>query len=397
MKEKKMKLAIICTEDKPVPAFGVGAVEAIVEDLVALNNKKQLVEIDIYSISNEHTETKDHKNKNHYSQQGRSSRFEKLRNQLILRLGVTGLYQCRFLNTAIKEINKRQYDWILVQNRPQFILSLRELLQDKHTKIALHLHNEHFFNKSFKKSLNEFIYCGYDCILTVSDYIRGQVLKSSPGLASSNVRTLRNTIDVEKFKEASSSDLPFFDKLHDRQVVAFHGRLIPEKGVLELIHAYKIARQAIPNLALVIIGELKDTPYCDQLKKAAQGEQEKNIFFTGFIPYSEIELYLGVGDVIVSPSLWNEPCSLAQLESLSMGKPLITTRAGGTSEFVIHEETGFLIDITQNFEEKLAKQIVRCFRDMITTNKVGKNARDFMMKECSRDTYLEKLLETIEG
>ncbi|MBC6314413.1 glycosyltransferase family 4 protein [Listeria grandensis] len=397
MKEKKMKLAIICTEDKPVPALGVGAVEAIVEDLVALNNKKQLVEIDIYAISNEQREAGEQQNTNHYFHQGKSSRFEKLRNQLILRLGVKELYQCQFLNTAIKEINKQQYDWILVQNRPQFILSLRESLQDKRTKIALHLHNEHFFNKSFKKSLNAFIYCSYDCILTVSDYIKDQVLKSSPGLATSKVRTLRNTIDVEKFKEATPPDIPLLEKLHDKQVVAFHGRLIPEKGVLELIHAYKIARQTVPNLALVIIGELKDTAYCDQLKKAAQGEIGETIFFTGFIPYSEIELYLGVGDVIVSPSLWNEPCSLAQLESLSMGKPLITTRAGGTSEFVIHEETGFLIDISQNFEEKLAKQIVRCFRDMITTNKVGKNARDFMMKECSRDTYLEKLLATIEG
>jgi glycosyltransferase involved in cell wall biosynthesis len=48
-------------------------------------------------------------------------------------------------------------------------------------------------------------------------------------------------------------------------------------------------------------------------------------------------------DVVVQPSLWEEACSQAILEAMSMAKPLVVTRSGGNAELVQHGINGFVV------------------------------------------------------
>ncbi|WP_430535085.1 glycosyltransferase family 4 protein [Listeria rocourtiae] len=305
-------------------------------------------------------------------------------------MGFKNMYRCRFLNQVIKQLKDSDYDYIIVQNRPQFILKLKKHLKNS-SKIILHLHNKHIFTNSFSSSLNEQIYDGFDGILGVSDFIREQVFLHAPRMCANKVKTLQNMVDTEKFKSMAVEKIAVYEKLANKNVVSFHGRLIPEKGVLEMIIAYKIAAKSISNLALLIIGKLNNTSYCERLKE----EMNKDIIFVDGISHSEIEKYLSIADLSVAPSLCDEASGLAHLESLAMGKPLITTTGGGPEEFIEHRKTGFLVDVTPNFEESLAAQIIDCFEDRELMLKIGDNAREFVVKNRSLDQYLENLVFTL--
>ena len=65
-----------------------------------------------------------------------------------------------------------------------------------------------------------------------------------------------------------------------------------------------------------------------------------------------------VSDVMVLPSIWNDPAPLAVIESITAGKPLITTYSGGIPEYVSKADAiilpinGQLVD---NLADSLAK------------------------------------------
>jgi glycosyltransferase involved in cell wall biosynthesis len=59
-------------------------------------------------------------------------------------------------------------------------------------------------------------------------------------------------------------------------------------------------------------------------------------------------------DVVTLPSL-NEACSMVIIEAMTMGKPVVATRAGGNLELVRDQETGLLVERNP---EALAEAVV---------------------------------------
>jgi glycosyltransferase involved in cell wall biosynthesis len=114
--------------------------------------------------------------------------------------------------------------------------------------------------------------------------------------------------------------------------VGYLGRLDPTKGVELLIRA------AAPLLKhgceLRIAGKGSDE-YEQQLKKHASAD----IRFMGF---ARTEAFLSEVDVLVVPSLWNDPCPLVIIEAFAQGVPIIGSNRGGIPERVDEDKTGFV-------------------------------------------------------
>jgi len=114
----------------------------------------------------------------------------------------------------------------------------------------------------------------------------------------------------------------------DRTVVfASVGRLMPEKGIDVLIRAFKLAFAAADiAVRLVIVG---DGPQRRELEELA-GDDDR-IMLAG--PQSEIAPFYRACDVYVSAARF-EPFSLALIEAMAAGCPLIATAIHGTVDFV---------------------------------------------------------------
>lgn len=114
------------------------------------------------------------------------------------------------------------------------------------------------------------------------------------------------------------------------------GRLTPQKGIHHLLKAF--SRIADTNCFLTLIGAYDNSSgYFDDYLK-----QPSRYRFLGQIPHSEVKAQLSRADVFVFPSL-SEGMSLACLEALGMGLPLIVSDSAGVNDLIKDGVNGFVV------------------------------------------------------
>lgn len=244
-----------------------------------------------------------------------------------------------------------------------------------------HIHNS-YLNHTNKNTVNVIKAC--DLIITVSDYLKNEILKNSQeDIDKSKVRTLQNCIDVsefgfQKYKEFRSDFRIKHNITSTDIVIVFCGRINEVKGIRELLKAFNSLRRK--NLKLLIIGsswyDSKEvTPYYTEIQEISDKNKD-NIIFTGFVPHEIVSKYYAVGDLVVVPSLWEEPAGLVVLEGLASGIPLIVTRKGGIPEYSSNDNTIY-IDVDEQLVANLAQQIKYLADDESLRKEMGKNAIQF--------------------
>lgn len=356
-----MKIAILTSGILPVPAVQGGAVENLIDFYLNYNDQHHLHDITVYSIW--HPDVKRHpalKSKvNHYQYIHLYSLASKFRKWIYFHLHGYEYYHHNYefyMECAMKDIRKKQYDMIILENRPGYALKLKE----KTTfKLVHHLHND-LLNSQTKHATD--IYDAASRIITVSDYIASRVRTINAN--DNKCVIVHNGIDTTTFnKDVSPAHIPTINK--DDFVLLFSGRINNEKGIEELISAMNIIGRNYPIKLLVLGGSFygitdSNNPFISKLREMAEPVKDK-IIFTGFIPYKEIPNYLRLADVAVLPSTWDEPFGLTMAEAQAMGLPIITTRRGGIPE-VVSEKNAIMLDTDEHFAENLANTILDLYK-----------------------------------
>jgi glycosyltransferase involved in cell wall biosynthesis len=160
-------------------------------------------------------------------------------------------------------------------------------------------------------------------------------------------------IDLELFNtnkiiiESEGIDLELFNTNKIIQVkrsafiFLFVGRLLSDKGVYELIEAFKRLKNEHPNTKLIIIGDI-DEENPNSLKKAEleQWAKENLIIWNGF--QKDVRQFYYLSDCVVLPS-YREGIPRVLLEAMAMKKPIITTDAPGCRNVCIDGVNGLLV------------------------------------------------------
>ena len=117
----------------------------------------------------------------------------------------------------------------------------------------------------------------------------------------------------------------------------FIGRLSPEKGVAQLLEAWKILGRK--DKKLFIVGEGPEMPH---LQAYAQEHQLSNVVFTGFLSGNDQKEIWSQAAFSVVPSIWEEPFGMVVLESWANTRPVIAHDIGAMPELISDGETGWL-------------------------------------------------------
>ncbi|HRN69629.1 MAG TPA: glycosyltransferase [Candidatus Woesebacteria bacterium] len=164
--------------------------------------------------------------------------------------------------------------------------------------------------------------------------------------------------------------------------VVFAGILEDTKGIWDCIKAFELLDDK--SIILHILGsgsnELKIKHY---IKK----HKIQNIILHGKIKYTEVWKYYLKNMVILAPSQWPEPFGRFIQEASATGTPLITTKVGGITEFIINYKTGILVD--PHHPEQIVKAIKELFNDKILYNEISNNIR-LMNNYFSEKTIIRK-------
>lgn len=131
----------------------------------------------------------------------------------------------------------------------------------------------------------------------------------------------------------------------DVVLITFAGRLIKEKGVVELLGAFTRLSGVYPNIYLVIAGS---GPLLEQSRQKYAASTR--ILFTGSLSHDDVLDLLKDTDIVAIPSYYPEGLPTLILEAGLCHCALVATARGGTEE-VISEDCGFIIEA--NSEERI--------------------------------------------
>ncbi|RYL98450.1 glycosyltransferase family 1 protein [Sporolactobacillus sp. THM7-7] len=387
-----VKIAIIGAEVKSIPAVEGGAVETIVDTFLTHNEKTTQHEITVYAKFNERAAKKISMFR--YAQ----GCYVKVRpigffSKAARKLGVLD-YRKKYIGRIIKRMNGKTYDWILIENRPEFVIPIRKAFPS--AKIAVHVHNTYLSVKTRKA---KDILDAADRIITVSDFIADGIKKINQRDAW-KVKTLINRIDINTFKpKTKRHDLLEKYRIHaETLTVVTHGRIVKDKGILEAIQAIKKAGRQYNHLKLMVIGDLNSANliYKRMIQKEVKDARIGSIVFTGYVDHDQVPDYLNLADIIILPSIWDEPCALTILESLSVGKPVITTNTGGTPEIVSHG-SGILVNADTQLVDRLASRIVYLAKHREVRQIYAEKARNFAVRHLDDKIFFTDFLGRLEG
>ncbi len=158
--------------------------------------------------------------------------------------------------------------------------------------------------------------------------------------------------------------------------VVYFGRIYRDKGVKELLEAFRLFLHTFPSAHLTYIGEGPDKNFLQ--KQVASYGMEGNVHFCGFEKREHLWEKLYTFDLFCLPSLSEgAPCSI--LEAMSIGLPVVAARIGGIPEMIEHEVSGLLVE--PNNSQALFQALCLCAQNPSFRKNLGiqgqKRYRDF--------------------
>jgi len=229
-----------------------------------------------------------------------------------------------------------------------------------------------------------------DLSLAVSRGVR-DYLVSQGGLDPAKVRVVANGVDVAAIDSARPGPLVRRELglPESSPVIGLVGRLDHwGKGHKELFEAMAILKERHPVHALIVGGGRR----IDEIKAlAASLGLAGEVHFLG--TRRDVPDLLNAMDIFVLPS-YSEGVSLALLEAMAAGLPVIATAVGGLPEVVTDGENGLLIPPRD--AEALATALARLLEASDFAKKLGQNARKHVREHFSLDRLGREINEIYE-
>jgi D-inositol-3-phosphate glycosyltransferase len=208
------------------------------------------------------------------------------------------------------------------------------------------------------------------------------------------VTVIPSAVNIARFRPAPRDAAGHKLGLDTRDfVVVYVGRMLPRKGIRNLIRAFARLNEAIgarelaigeslsvaPRATLLVVGgetpepDPAATPEIGALQQlAAELGVLDRVRFVGKRQHDELYEFYSAGDVVVTTP-WYEPFGLTPLEGMACGRPVIGSAVGGISFTVEHGVTGFLVPPRD--PEALARHLLRLFSDPDLCARMGRAAR----------------------
>lgn len=175
-------------------------------------------------------------------------------------------------------------------------------------------------------------------------------------------------------------------------VIGFTGRLVKDKGIIDLTDAFKKLQKKHTNIILLLVGMLEER---DSLPSHIVNiiKQNSSIINTGYIENSLIEYYYALMNVFALPS-YREGFPTSVLEASSMELPIITTRETGCIDSILENQTGVFVEHSSSSIEN-AIELFYDNKDLCTN--YGKKGRIFIENNFSQHIIwneIEKLYKS---
>jgi glycosyltransferase involved in cell wall biosynthesis len=172
------------------------------------------------------------------------------------------------------------------------------------------------------------------------------------------------------------------------------GRIVKDKGIRELVHAFCRLYEKNDRLRLILVGSFEDhlDPIGDEVKKNLN--EHPGIIMTGW--RNDVEYFMHLSFALIHPS-YREGFPNVLLQAGAMHCPVICSRIEGNVDIVEDEKTGLLFeaqneeDLFQKVENALANSNeIKIYADNLR-KKIQERFDQKALHKKIKDKYLEIL------
>lgn len=401
------KIAIITSGTLPVPATKGGGVESLVEILLNENENKQEFEFTVFTIFD--------KNSINIQKEYRFSKFvnidEKPLSRKITILFNRYLYavnrrilkkpwlmlQAPFCRFILKKGKLGDFDAVLVESNFN-IVPLLKRAGAKKVLYHSHYNDVHPGISKFEMQRYNYGYNFVDANLSVSNFIQRNIQKvikkKLDYFVIENCTPLFDMIDnIEKERIFTQYGIP-----KGKTIFMYSGRITPEKGVTQLLNAYKLLNN-LDDICLVVVGGIfysdnRENEFLKNLKIMAT-QCTNPVIFTGYVAHQEMLKLWQVANIAVLPTYdVEEAAGLVVIEAMAAGIPVIHSDSGGMGEYS-SPECAIMIPRGKGFVDCLGKKMEYLCQSPEVLNEMSRKAR-IRAQEWSSENYYAKLCKSIK-
>ncbi len=245
------------------------------------------------------------------------------------------------------------------------------------------------FKKSIYKLLERWIGKKTTAFIVVTDKVGDELIKT--GIAKKNkIHRIYNGINLDDFSEINkTSHLEFREKLNinnDDIIIGTLSRLVPDKGLEDLIQAFALIHSSNPKTKLVIAG---DGPLINKLVELAEKLKIKdNVNFIGW--QNNVPQTLALFDAFCLPTL-REGFGYVFLEAQAAGVPVIATKIEPLTETMQDGESAILVPT--HSPENLASAIQKIITDDALKNQLIENGLKNVKERFDQRNQLGEIVE----
>lgn len=289
-----------------------------------------------------------------------------------------------YANALCRLLKKGHYDLVEVHNRPSIALAIKQRCPN--LKVSLFLHNDPATMKELRSSKSLYrCVRALDSFVAVSHFIADALSNMCPD-AKCKTRVVYNALDSSWFEQPANpidiEDVPIS--------VTFVGRIVAEKGVLEVAQAYKLLSSTSKSLKLSLVGGTgfsKNAPETgfEREVKALIDTSSSNVEYLGPRSNDFIRQHLKNSDIVIVPSKVKEAFGRVLLEAMSQGNACIISKSGALPE-VGGDAVRVLEDVSsQAILSAIEELIMNKSAILDLKRKALERAKEFSVQACYAD------------
>ena len=172
----------------------------------------------------------------------------------------------------------------------------------------------------------------------------------------------------------------------DSFVYGFVGRITKDKGINELLAAFKQIYESNSNVYLMIVGTTEKDDTVDE-SLFLWSKKCEHVIYTGFTDI--VEQYLSAMDTYILPS-YREGFGMGVVEAEAMGVPVIVTSIPGPVDAMKENETGIVVK--KGSIKELLRAMKKLYEDKHIRKEYSSNAYDFAINNFEQKKLFGKIL-----
>lgn len=194
-----------------------------------------------------------------------------------------------------------------------------------------------------------------ECVITPSNKT-AKYLKYKCKVKNKPIYVIPTGIDISPFKSSNFTEeernnlKKSLGIKPNEKIILFLGRVASEKSIDVIMDIMPSIFEEHPDYKFLIVG---DGPSKKDLEEQARKLNiDKNVIFTGKVPWNEVPKYYNIGDVFVNASI-TETQGLTFIEAMSAEIPVVAKYAPNLSEFIHTNKNGILVKKNSDFKKAI--------------------------------------------